>query len=44
MAVMSEVTANHQPVSDLLHAAGQDQHSYIPCWSDLVKNIPITSV
>jgi len=43
-SVIHEVTTSHQPVFDLLHGAGQDQHSCIPCWSDLVKNAPITSV
>ena len=38
------VTASHQPVFDPLHAAKQDQRSYTPYLSDLVKNAPITSV
>ena len=40
----SELTASHQPVFDLPHGARQDQHSYIPCLSDVVKNAPTISV
>ena len=37
------ITASHQPAVTLLHAARQDQHSYILCLSDVVKNAPVTS-
>jgi len=40
----SELTASHQLVFALPHDARQDQHSYIPCLSGLVKNVPIASV
>ncbi len=33
------VITNQQPVFDLPHAVGQDQHLYIPYLSDLVKNV-----
>ena len=36
--------ANQQPVFDPPHGARQDQHSYRPCWSDLLKNVPATFV
>ncbi len=40
----SELTASHQSVFYLPHAARQDQHLYILCLSDLVKNVPAISV
>ncbi len=39
----SELKTSPQPVFDLLRGAIQDRHSYIPCWSDLAKNVPIVS-
>ena len=41
---MYEVITNHQPVSDPLHGAGQDQHLYRPYLSDLAMSVPIISV
>ena len=38
------ITTSHQPVFDLPHGAKQDQHLYIPCLSNLVKNALTTSV
>ena len=40
----AETTTSHQRAFDLPHAARQDQHSYIPYWSNLVKNVPVASV
>ncbi len=37
------IIANHRLVFDLLLGAEQDQHSYILCWLDLVKNVPTIS-
>ena len=39
----ASLTTNHQPVFDPPRDAGQDQHSYTPCWLDLTKSAPITS-
>ena len=38
------ITASHRPVFDLPHGAERDPRSYIPCWSDLAKNVPAISV
>ena len=39
-----KITASHQLVFDPPHGAKQDQHSYIPCLSGLVKSAPVTFV
>ncbi len=40
---VSSFTATPSPELDPPHAAGQDRHSYTPCWSDPARNVPAVS-